>query len=202
MKINKTLVLAVLIIGIFAITVASQIQENSVSAEEKQYCTVTFYNETNNVYGNVTRTRDTYGICFNPANQSNYPCVNGTEQYQNYEVVDTQIILRNITNCQITSYMVSINKSSVIEKKEVDFSSWGVCVKSTENDCIAITCGTLKGGSARNGIFNDCDRGKSCQKFLFCPDGVQTFYKAARGDFVAEDPTFQLSPLAVKEVGQ
>ncbi|MBI4453992.1 hypothetical protein HY636_05090 [Candidatus Woesearchaeota archaeon] len=202
MRINKVLILAILLAGIFAITVASQIQGDTVSAEEKQDCTVTFYNQTQNIYGYVTRTRDTYGTCYNSANESYYSCVNGTESYQNYEVVDTQAVLKNNTKCQTSSYVITITKGLSTEKKEVDFSSWGTCVKSTENDCIAITCGTLKGGSARNGIFNGCDNGKSCQKFLFCPDSTQVLYKAARGDFVQEDPTFQLDKLSYKEVGQ
>lgn len=69
-----------------------------------------------------------------------------------------------------------------------------------ENDCVAVLCGTLEGGRAWNGIFNGCDGGKSCQKFLFCEDGVQVLYKAAREDFVEHDPTFKLDKLAYEEV--
>lgn len=202
MKAKKALVLAMLIIGLLAVTVTSQISQNSISSEEKQDCTITFYNETQKTYGNVTRTRDTYGVCFNPSNQSNYLCVNGTESYQNYEVINTNIVLNNTTSCKTYSYLVSITQGLETKKKEVDFSNWGVCVNSTEDNCLVITCGTLKGGSARNGIFNGCDGGKSCQKFVFCLDNTQVLYKAARGNFVREDPTFQLDKLAYKEVGQ
>ena len=108
--------------------------------------------------------------------------------------------MRNTTNCSPKSYIVSVIKGSVTEKREVDFSNWGVCVQSTENNCVAITCGSQHGGSAVNGIFNGCDGGKSCQKFLFCQDEIKVLYKASRDDFVNEDPTFHLSPLAYREV--
>jgi len=70
MKMNKALVL-VLLVTLLAITVASQISPpTTISVEDIQDCTTTFYNETENIYGYVTKTRDTYGKCFNPTNQS------------------------------------------------------------------------------------------------------------------------------------
>ncbi len=203
MKINKMIVLAVFSISLLALIVASQIpQRGIINVEEKQDCTTTYSNQTENVYGYITRTRDTYGTCFNEANQSYYACVNGTESYQSYEVTGTQLILRNITDCRINSFVVSIPKGVVTERKEVDFSSWGVCIQTAENNCVAVICGSQHGGSAVNGVFNGCDGGKSCQKFLFCQDGVKVLYKASRNGFVEQDPTFHLSKLAYKEVRQ
>ena len=202
MKISKYLVLAIFLISLLAFTVTSQISQISITAEEKQNCAVTYYNQTENVYGYATKTRDTYGTCFNTANQSNYACVNGTESYQSYEVVGSQVLLKNNTECRTNSFVVSTTKGVITEKKEIDFSAWGVCVNSTENGCLAITCGSLQGGSARNGIFNGCDGGKSCQKFLFCQDGTKVLYKGAKSDFNVEDPTFHLSQLNLKEVAK
>ena len=107
MKIKKYLVLSLLIIGLLSITVASQISQlennnqfpesekrskftqatDKISLEEKQDCTITYYNESVDVYGYVPRFREIYGICFNEANQSNYTCTTGTEDYQSYEVI-------------------------------------------------------------------------------------------------------------------
>lgn len=222
MKINKTvfLVMSLVLIALSALIVLSQIPASAtdtntfstskivnindkISLEEKQDCEIDYYNATEDVYGYVTRTRDTYGTCFNPANQSYHTCINSSEPYQNYEYLGTKTVLKNTTTCHSKSFTVSVNKGALIEKKEIDFYSWGVCVQSTENGCLAITCGTLKGGSARNGIFNGCDGGKSCQKFLFCDDGTtKVLYKASREGFTEEDPTFYLSKLEVKEVGR
>ena len=223
MKINKAIVLVILLISLIALAVGSQISQvtNAISAEEIKDCTTTYYNVTEDVYGYVTRERNIYGNCLYYNNYTsclntsgpntnclpqqtiyNITCIAGKESYQNYEVIGNQIILRNETDCRTKSYIVSVIKGSVTEKKEVDFSSWGVCVNSTENGCLAITCGNLHGGSARNGIFNGCDGGKSCQQFLFCQDYTKVLYKASRDDFVQEDPTFHLSKLAYKEVGQ
>ena len=201
MKISATLVLAVLLISFLALTAASQISQvtNAISVEEVKACTTSSYDEVQTVYGN----------CFYYLNYTN--CLNTTgpntacstdQNIINFTCKTGEIILnKNRTDCQPASkFIVSIAKGAVTEKKEIDFSEWGVCVNSTENNCLVVTCGTLKGGSARNGIFNGCDGGKACQKFLFCPDGVRVLYKASRNDFVEYDPTFHLSPLAIKEV--
>ena len=64
MKIKKVLVLALLVVSVLALPVASQISQvtNTISIEEKQDCTLNFYNTTEDVYGYVTRTRDTKRI--------------------------------------------------------------------------------------------------------------------------------------------
>lgn len=216
MKIKKYLVLSLLIIGLLSIAVASQISEISmqnpnefvsskitqatdkISLEEKQACTISYYNETLHVYGYVPKFRNTYGICFNDANQSSYSCVNGTEQYQSYEVIGYNTVLRNTSNCKTNSFVISVDKGNSIEKKEVDFSNWGPCIYNVENDCIIVTCVSLYDG-AYKGKFFDCNGGKSCQKFSFCEDGIKVLYKNSRNDFVEEDPTFSISKLALKE---
>ncbi|HLC60873.1 MAG TPA: hypothetical protein VJJ52_05590 [Candidatus Nanoarchaeia archaeon] len=222
MRINKTaVVIGILLTLILAFTAASQISFSDIplpdnhfknskisvvneklSVEEKQDCEITYFNQSEPIYGNVTRIRDVYVPCVDPINLSNSTCVNGTESYQSYEQVGAGIFLRNTTKCTSGSFVVSVSKNGNTEKKEIDFSSWGVCVQEKENDCIAVLCGNLEGGSARNGIFNGCDGGKSCEKFLFCEDGVKVFYKAARENFVEHDPTFKLDKLAYKEVSK
>ena len=222
LKLDKSILLFLLFI-LFVFTASSQISQvtNVISIEEKQDCIITYYNVTEYIYGYVTRERTVYGNCLYYNNYTgclntsgpntncfpqqsvyNITCIIEKEYYQSYEIVGNQIVLRNKTDCNTISYIVSVNKGSVIERKEVDFSNWGVCVNSTENGCLAITCGTLKGGSARNGIFNGCDGGKSCQKFLFCQDSTKILQKASRDNFVENDPTYHLPELALKGVGQ
>lgn len=223
MKIKKALVL-VLFLLLLALTVTSQIPKSITSAtsvEEKQDCTTTFYNQTEDVYRYVIRERNVYGNCVYYKNYTrclnssglntdcslkqtsyNFSCTIEKESYQSYEVIGNKITLKNATSCSPKSYVISSVQGTTTQIKEIDFSSWGVCVNSTENGCLAITCGTLKGGSARNGIFNGCDGGKSCQKFLFCQDGIKVLYKASRDDFVGEDPTYHLSKLTYSEVGK
>lgn len=220
MKINKSLVLVLLLISLLALAVASQISQlTDVSLEESKSCNEVFYQDFQDVYGYVTRDRNAqtsclyyhnYTHCTNVSGANtdcsqrqdiyNKSCFAGMELYQSYEKIGREIVLKNKTECSANKFTITIAKGS--EKKEIDFSTWGVCVNSTEYGCLAITCGTLKGGSARNSIFNGCDGGKSCQKFLFCQDGVQVLYKASRSDFVRYDPTFQLNQLTIKEVGQ
>ena len=217
MKINKYIALTIFLGIVLALAVASQlaitpIQNPDVyvdskvtsinpklSVEAKSDCVRTYFNQTEIVYAYIQRMRDTYGTCFNPTNQSNYACVNGTETYQSYEPIGTQIVLENTSTCTPRSFVVSMADKG---KKEVDYSSWGVCVQSVENDCVAVYCGTLEGGSAWNGVFNGCDGGKSCEKFLFCKDGYKVLYKASREDFVEWDPTFKLNKLDLMGVGK
>ena len=179
MRIIKSVVLSVLLISLLAFTSLSQISQvtDAITIEEKQDCTTTFYNKTENVYGYVTKTRNTYGTCFNPANQSYHLCINGTEFYQSYEPVDTIVVLKNTTECQKSnSYLISISKDNVVAKKELDFSSFGPCIYATENNCLVVTC-VSKYDGAHKGQFTDCTGGKSCQKFEICNDKARVLYK-------------------------
>ena len=94
MKISKSIVLAILIVSILALAVSSQISQTSISLQENKECITTYYNATEKVYDYATKTRDTYGTCFNSPNSSYYTCINGTEQYQVYEVIGTQTLLK------------------------------------------------------------------------------------------------------------
>ena len=203
MKINKIIVLVILLISLLAITVASQISQvtSTTSVEEAKTCNTIFYDEVQPIYGTCINYYN-YTSCLNTSGK-NTDCSLQQKQLNFTCKISEVTINKNSTTCvPLNKFIVSIDKGSVTEKKEVDFSSWGVCVNSTENGCLAITCGTLKGGSARNGIFNGCDGGKACQKFLFCEDGTKVLYKASRNDFVEEDPTFHLNKLAYSEVGK
>lgn len=209
MKISKVIVLVILV-NAFALAVASQdVQEfykttvvnDKISFDEKQDCAIGFSEESVKVFGNVTRTINTYGTCFNAINQSFHQCINGTETYQSYEYLGSQIVLRNTTNCKTKSYLVSVNKNNDIKKYELDFSSWGPCIQETENNCLAITCVSLTDG-AHLGKFTNCKGGKSCQKFVICNNKISVLYKNSREDFVEHDPTFYLKKLNLKEVSE
>ncbi len=204
-RISKYLVLSLFAAVLVTLAVASQIGQTpkAVSLEERQDCTMTYYNETSNVYGNVSRARNTKTTCFDSVNQSYYTCINGTETYRSYELIGTNTTLKQKTDCKsLNSYVISVDTHGGIRKKEIDFSDWGVCIHSVEDNCLAITCGTMKGGSARNGIFNGCDGGKSCQKFLFCEDETKVLYKGSKSGFAEEDPTFHIDKLPYKEAAR
>ena len=203
MKINKYIILAIFLIFLLALTVASQISQvtNAISVEALQTCTTNFYDEVQNVYSSCIYYNN-YTSCLNTSGPNTDCSLQQTQKNSTCKTGEF-ILNKNSTDCKpLNKFVVSIDKGSVIEKKEIDFSSWGVCINSTENGCIAITCGTLKGGSARNGVFNGCDGGKSCQKFLFCQDSINVLQKASRDNFVENDPTYHLPELALEEVGQ
>src|SRR3989344_462223 len=202
MKVNKAVVISLIFIVLAAIFVFSQSIGTTLSVEQKQDCTTTYYNVDEPVYDYATRAKDTYGTCFNSENSSHYRCVNGTEDYQVYERTGTQTVLRNNTDCKTTSFVVSVDKGLVTDRKEIDFSSWGVCVQKEENDCIVVLCGTQRGGSAWKGEFIGCDGGKQCKKFLFCGNEVKVYEKGSGPEFLNEDPTYRLPSLNLKEVGQ
>lgn len=222
MKMNKSMILILLLIALLALTVASQISQvtSTISIEEGKSCNTIFYNENQDVYGYVTRERSAYGNCLyyhnythcinttgpntgcsNEQQIRNLSCISGRESYQSYEVIGTQIATRNTTKCNTKSFIVSIAKGTSTERKEIDFSNWGVCVNNNENNCLVITCVSNEDGAFR-GQFTDCKGGKSCQRFEICDNSIKIFYKNSRNNFVEYDPTFHLSPLAIKDVGK
>ncbi len=203
MRINKYLVIAISLFALLAIFAASQIPQaaNGISVEELKDCNTITYDETQPIISDCIDYYN-YTLCLNTSG-ANTDCSKQQKQREFRCQTGEIVIQRNNTECKpLNKLVVSVNKGFNVDKKEIDFSSWGVCVQETEDNCLAITCGTLEGGSARNGIFNGCDGGKSCQKFLFCQDGVKVLYKGSGDRFVAEDPTFHLSRLDVKEVGK
>ncbi len=202
MKINKLIVLALLLVALLTLAVASQINTpSSISVEEAKTCNTVFYDEVQPIYGTCINYYN-YTSCLNTSGL-NTDC-SLIQTTKNYTCKTSELIIkRNATECKpLNKFTVSVVKGAITERKEIDFSTWGVCIQSVENDCVAITCGTSKGGSAVNSIFNGCDGGKSCQKFLFCQDGTKVLYKNSREDFVEYDPTFHLSKLAYKGVGE
>ncbi len=208
MRINKSIMavlsLALILSLIVLLAFAAPVQpkpKSRIGIEEAKSCKAVFYDESIPIiqdctyYNNYTACLNNSGPstnCLQKQDKINFKCRKGEFHSR-----------KNSTECKtLSKFTVSIDDADSSRKNEIDFSEWGVCINTTENDCLAITCGTLAGGSARNGVFNGCDGGKSCQKFLFCTDGTRkVLYKASRGDFVQEDPTFKLNPLAVKEVG-
>ncbi|MBI3026722.1 hypothetical protein HYY70_01280 [Candidatus Woesearchaeota archaeon] len=200
MKKRMILFLTLFLIGILAITVTSQIQGGTVSLEERQDCSVSYYNVTESVYGNVTRTRNTNTTCIDPVNLTPYICINGTESYQSYEITGNQIMLRNKTDCiSRNSFSIRAQRDSVPKNYEIDFSNWGPCIHSEENGCVIVTC-VSKYDGAHQGKFTDCKGGKSCQRFEICNYRIKVYYKNSRAEFAEDDPSFYLSQLAIREV--
>lgn len=201
MKIHKPMILAILI-ALASLTVSSQIYQvtNTITIEEPKTCNIIFYDEFQEIYGTCTDYYN-YTYCLNISGP-NTDC--SLKQTQNSFKCKTGelVIKKNSTECKpLNKFIILVNKGSVTEKKEIDFSNWGACIYSNENNCLIVTCVSNEDGAFK-GQFTDCKGGKSCQKFQICKDGIKVFYKNSREDFVEQDPTFHLSQLAYKEVGQ
>ena len=173
---------------------------STISLEEKDICTTSFFNDVQDVYSNCVYYYN-YTSCLNSSgpntacsleqNQYNFKCKTG-------ETTATS----NKTECRPNNnFVISIDKGNAILKKQIDFSDWGPCIYSTENNCLIVTCVSNEDGAFK-GQFTDCKGGKSCQKFVICDDSIKTFYKNSREDFVESDPTFFLNKLAIQEVGK
>ena len=200
MKLKTYIILFLVLASLLAITAVSQkIIPAVIEVTENQDCVENAHTVMQDVYGNVTRSRIKWVDCEIPENLTSGKCIDGNETYQSYEYIGKQAVTKNDKECRTSSFAVKTTKGPFVSTKEIDFADWGVCVKSEEDGCTAITCGTLKGGSARNGVFNGCDGGKSCQKFLFCGGEVKVLEKASRNDFAEKDPTFRLPKLDYEE---
>ena len=173
---------------------------STISLEEKDICTTSFFNDVQDVYSNCVYYYN-YTSCLNSSgpntacsleqNQYNFKCKTG-------ETTATS----NKTECRPSNnFVISIDKGNTILKKQIDFSDWGPCIYSTENNCLIVTCVSNEDGAFK-GQFTDCKGGKSCQKFVICDNSIKTFYKNSREDFVESDPTFFLDKLAIQEVGK
>lgn len=172
----------------------------TISLEEKETCTTNFYDEVEDVYGNCIRYHN-YTDCLNTTGP-NTDC--STEQTTSTFRCRTgeATINRNRTECKPNDdFIISIDQGAAVLKKQIDYSDWGPCVYSEENNCLIVTCVSLYDG-AHKGQFTDCKGGKSCQRFEICDDSIKTFYKNSREDFVEEDSSFYLNKLGVKEVSE
>ena len=211
MKINKVLVAALLLVSILALTVASQIsQENIVSkinqitptirVEQKETCTASFYDEVQSLIGNCVYYNN-YTLCLNTSGP-NTACSlqqnNWTSPCKTGEITVT----KNSTQCNPNnSFIISIDKGTVVLKKQIDYSEWGPCVYNVENACLIVTCQSKYDG-ANDGQFHGCKGGTSCQKFEICDNSIKTFYKNSREDFAEDDPSFYLNKLPLAEVAK
>ena len=121
---------------------------------------------------------------------------------QNILNAQVNIIGKDKTECKPNDeFIISIDRGAATLKKQIDFSDWGPCVYEEQNSCLVVTCVSRYDGAHR-GQFTDCKGGKSCQRFEICDNSIKTFYKNSREDFVADDPSFHLNKLSVKEVSK
>ena len=181
------------------ITKTTQITQ-TISLEEKDTCTTTFYDEVQDVYGNCINYYN-YTSCLNTSGP-NTGCslLQGEINYQCKTGQTT--IAKNSTKCEPNDeFIISINQGAATLKKQIDFSDWGPCVYESQNSCLIVTCQSIYDG-ANDGKFHGCKGGTSCQKFEICGNSIRTFYKNSRDDFVADDPSFHLGKLAIKEVAK
>lgn len=212
MKIRKVLVAALLLVSILALTVASQINPvnnlvskisqvtPTISLEEREQCTTSFYDEIKPLIGNCVYYNN-YTGCLNTSGPNTACSLQQTQINIGCKIGET-IITRNTTKCKPdNNFIISINQGTAVLKKQLDYSEWGPCIYEAKNNCLVVTCVSLYDG-AHKGKFTDCRGGKSCQRFEICDNSIRTFYKNSREDFVEYDATFYLPRLVLNEVGQ
>jgi len=172
----------------------------TISLEERDTCTTSFYDEVQDVIGICTYYHN-YTSCLNTSGPntgcslqqdlSNFQCKTGET-----------IIPKNKTECRPNDeFIISINQGAATLKKQIDFSDWGPCIYEAQNSCLIVTCQSIYDG-ANDGKFHGCKGGTSCQKFEICDSSIKTLYKNSREDFVEEDESFHLSKLAIAEAAK
>ena len=216
MKEIKISIVIIAIVALLSITALSQLSPlaniltkntqvtPTISLEEKDTCTTTFYDETQDIYGNCVYYHN-YTFCSNVSGP-NTGCSLQQRTWDFQCKTGTSTATKNKTECKPNEdFIITINQGTATLKKQIDYSDWGPCIYSQENlngnSCLVVTCVSLYDG-AHKGQFTDCRGGKSCQRFELCDGSIKTFYKNSREDFVEDDPSFHLNKLAIKEVGQ
>jgi hypothetical protein len=176
----------------------------TISLEEKDTCTTTFYDTTEDVIGDCVYYHN-YTNCLNTTGPST-ACSLYQDAFASQCKTGENTVTRNKTECKPNEeFIVSIDQGTATLKKQLDFSEWGPCVYSQEtinsNSCLVVTCVSLYDG-AHKGQFTDCEGGKSCQRFEICDGSITSLYKNSREDFVEDDESFHLSKLALTEVAK
>ena len=176
----------------------------TISLEEKDTCTTSFYDEVQDIYGNCVYYHN-YTSCLNTTGP-NTGC-SLQQDIRNYQCkTGENIVTKNTTECKPNDdFIISIDQGAATLKKQIDYSDWGPCIYLQEsiagNSCLVVTCQSIYDG-ANDGQFHGCKSGTSCQRFEICDNSIKTLYKNSREDFVEYDSSFYLNKLAVKEVGK
>ena len=216
MKISKSIVVSLILIFLLAINTSSQVSQSEnpttqsaskftqindrISVEEAQICTITLYNQIQNVYSPCIYY-DNRTLCLNTTGP-NTDCSFGQDLLNMTCYMGQITVAKNRTECKSNNdFIISINKGNTIIKKQIDSSAWGPCIYSNENDCLIVTCQSKYDG-ANDGHFHGCSGGTTCQKFRICNGEIKVFYKNSREDFVETDPTFYLPKLEIREAGK
>lgn len=172
----------------------------TISLEEKETCITSFYDEVQEIYGDCIYYNN-YTSCLNTSGP-NTACSIQQNTWNFRCKTAENIVTNNITECKPNKeFIISIDQGTAVLKKQIDFSDWGPCVYNVENSCLIVTCVSNDDGAFK-GQFTDCKGGKSCQRFEICDNSIKTLYKNSREDFVADDPSFFVSKLALGEVAK
>ncbi|MBS3105412.1 hypothetical protein J4234_04095 [Candidatus Woesearchaeota archaeon] len=210
MKKMNIIVLAIVIAILLSIAVFSQLSPiidtvsnvdqltPTISLEETNTCTTSFYNEIQGIYGNCTHYLNITS-CLNTSGKNTDCSV--SQEVINYQCKTGEVTAtKNRTECKPNNeFIISIDKGTAVLKQQINYSEWGPCIYNVENTCLIVTCVSNDDGAFK-GQFTDCKGGKSCQRFEICDNSIKTLYKNSREDFVEDDPSFYLSALALGEV--
>ena len=183
---------------ISTMTKATQVTSD-IWVQEKDTCTTEFFDEVQDTYGSCIYYNN-YTSCLNTTGPNTGCSLN--QATWNFQCKTGEVTtVKNVTECRPNDeFVIAVfDKGTAVLKKQLDFSEWGPCIYEEQNSCLIVTCVSLYDG-AHKGQFTDCNGGKSCQKFEICDGSIKTFYKNSREGFVADDPSFYLNKLALKEV--
>ncbi len=170
-----------------------------ITLETKNDCTTESYEEMRDIIGTCTYFSN-YTSCLNTSGP-NTACSQQQSTRSFSCKTGQQLVQKNKTSCfPQQKFFIEVTNIKKVSKKELDFSSFGPCIRETENNCLVITCVSSEDGAFK-GQFTDCNSGKSCQKTVICEDSAKIYYKNAHDGFVEEDPTFFVEKMQLKEVG-
>ena len=183
---SKTfLILSILTILSTISVISAIVLDNNVTVNEIQDCTTEFYDETEDVFGYVTRERNVYNnciyyhnytLCLNTSGANtdcsqeqlvyNVTCAIGTESYQSYEKLSEKVVQKNKTVCSKKAYTIGIAGST----KKIDFGKAGYYCSLDGN---IVTCDSVHDGNGDG----KCKSGETCIKFEITSQGINTLQK-------------------------
>lgn len=172
----------------------------AISLEEKDTCTTSFYDESQDVFGNYNYYSN-YTHCLNTSGP-NTACSIQQSILVLSQKVGQVTVTKNKTECKPNDkFVISIDQGTATLKKQIDYSEWGHCIYNEEKSCLIVTCVSRYDG-AHKGQFTDCKGGKSCQRFEICDNNIKTLYKNSREGFAEDDPSFYLNKLPLAEAAK
>ncbi|MBI2576672.1 hypothetical protein HYV84_05645 [Candidatus Woesearchaeota archaeon] len=142
------------------------------------------------LYGNCTRDY-TERVCQDPP--LNTTCQNEAKTHTYKCITSTGTVQKSSLDCSPNSFEISRELTTL--KHKIEFSDWGMCTQESDN---VIICDSKFDGNSDG----KCTSGESCTKFLVTSDGVESYVRNSRDDWVVGDDSFFLEKLQALEVAK